>query len=321
MIVKIIISGGFFMPTKEGTSQYFHEYFAEWIELYKKGAIRPVTYQKYLMTLRRLTELAPNLKFCELDKRSYQTLLNDYAETHEKQTTMDFHHHLKSAILDAVDEGLLTTDPTRKIIIKGKSATIRKNKFLSQFELQCLLKNLNLQNEINWDWFILLISKTGLRFSEALALTPNDFDFSRQRISITKTLNYKSVGGGFEETKNVSSKRTIQIDPQLNAQLSTLFGGIAGDTLIFARSRVFNSTVNNRLKVICKTAEIPVISLHSLRHTHASLLIFAGVSVASIARRLGHSSITTTQETYLHIIRELENQDNDKIMRYLSTLT
>ena len=64
------------MINNEKTSQYFHEYFAEWIKIYKKGAVRSVTYQKYLMTLRRLTELATALKICELDKRSYQTLLN-----------------------------------------------------------------------------------------------------------------------------------------------------------------------------------------------------------------------------------------------------
>jgi Phage integrase family. len=52
----------------------------------------------------------------------------------------------------------------------------------------------------------------------------------------------------------------------------------------------------------------------------ASLLLYAGVSIASVARRLGHSSMSTTQETYLHIIRELENQDNDKIMRHLAML-
>ncbi len=84
--------------------------------------------------------------------------------------------------------------------------------------------------------------------------------------------------------------------------------------------RVFNSTVNSRLKALCQKAGISVISLHSLRHTHASLLIYAGVSIASIAKRLGHSSVTTTQETYLHIIRELENQDNDKIVRHLASL-
>ena len=72
---------------------------------------------------------------------------------------------------------------------------------------------------------------------------------------------------------------------------------------IFVKGRVFNSTINNRLKVLCKRAQIPVITVHSLRHTHASLL-FAGVSIAGVATRLGHSSMTTTQETYLHIIQE-----------------
>lgn len=308
------------MPVKKGASQYFHEYFAEWIKLYKHGAVRPVTYQKYMMTLRRLTEFAPNLKICELNKRSYQTLINNYAETHEKQTTMDFHHHLKSAILDAVDEGLLTSDPTRKVIIKGKKPGKKKLKFLSQHELQSLLKNLILPNEPNWDWFILLVSKTGLRFSEALALTPNDFDFANHKIKITKTWNYKSIGGGFGETKNFSSKRTIPIDLQLSKQFSDLIQNLMKEEPIFVKGRIFNSTANNRLKTLCKKAEVPVISIHGLRHTHASLLIFAGVSVASVAKRLGHSSVTTTQETYLHIIQELENQDNDKIMQYLSML-
>lgn len=308
------------MITKEGTTQYFHEYFSEWIEIYKRGAIRPVTYQKYLMTLQRLTELSPNLKVCELDKRGYQTLLNHYAETHERQTTMDFHHHLKSAILDAIDEGLLAIDPTRKVIIKGKPVSDKKNKFLSQFELQSLLKSLNLADELNWDWFILLIAKTGLRFSEALALTLNDFDFEQHKVKITKTWNYKNVEGGFGETKNLSSKRTIHIDLQLNTQIKNLTKGLTEDKPIFVHGRVFNSTVNNRLKILCKKAGVPIISVHCLRHTHASLLIFAGVSIASIAKRLGHSSVSTTQETYLHIIKELESQDNDKIMNHLSML-
>ena len=67
----------------------------------------------------------------------------------------------------------------------------------------------------------------------------------------------------------------------------------------------------------CGVSEITV---HGLRHTHASLLLFAGVSIGSVARRLGHASMNTTQKTYLHIIQELENQDVDLIMRSLSTL-
>jgi len=70
---------------------------------------------------------------------------------------MDFHNHLKSVILDAVDEGLLTSDPTRKVIIKGKPPVDKKRKFLSQFELRALLKNLTLPDAQNWDWFILIM--------------------------------------------------------------------------------------------------------------------------------------------------------------------
>ena len=77
----------------------------------------------------------------------------------------------------------------------------------------------------------------------------------------------------------------------------------------------------NVLERHCNRAKILVISVHGLRHTHASVLLFAGVSIASVARRLGHSSMTTTQKTYLHIIQELENQDIDLVMRSLSGLS
>jgi integrase len=164
------------------------------------------------------------------------------------------------------------------------------------------------------------MAKTGLRFSEALAICPGDFDFKERKVKITKTWNYKAAEGGFGDTKNLSSKRAISIDPQLNKQFAKLTKGLAADKPIFVNGRVFNSTVNSRLKALCKKAAVPVISLHSLRHTHVSLLIYAGVSIASIAKRLGHSSVTTTQETYLHIIQELENQDNDKIVRHLASL-
>lgn len=298
----------------------FYEYFSEWIELYKVGAVRNVTLAKYKMTLYHLKQIVPKLNLSHLDRKEYQKILNSYAKTHEKQTTTDFHHQLKGAISDAVEEGLIQTDPTRKVVIKGKAPTIKKVKFISQFDLQKLINHLNLTEEVNFDWLILLISKTGLRFSEALGLTKEDFNFAYQTITISKTWDYKSVEGGFQDTKNVSSKRVVQLDWKTNMQFAQLLSEYEDNQLIFVKGRVFNSTVNNRLKRHCEKVDIPVISIHGLRHTHASLLLFAGVSIASVARRLGHANMSTTQQTYLHIIQELENQDNDKIMRYLSSI-
>ncbi len=274
---------------------------------------------KYFQTESWLKKLIPDLKICDMNRIAYQKLLNDYAELHERQTTMDFHHQLKAAIMDAVDEGIIERDPTRKAIIKGKSPKVKKPKYLNQFELQKLISSLNLTTDLSWDWLILLIAKTGLRFSEALALTPGDFDFAHQMLSVNKTWNYKG-DGGFLPTKNHSSVRKVQIDWQTVMQFSEMLRTVQKDLPIFIQGSVYNSTVNSILERHCKKANVPVISIHGLRHTHASLLLFAGVSIASVARRLGHSSMTTTQKTYLHIIQELENSDVDIVMRSLSGL-
>jgi integrase len=186
--------------------------------------------------------------------------------------------------------------------------------------LHSLLLDLDLKPKISWEWFILLVAKTGLRFSEALALTPKDFDFARQSLTISKAWDYKG-NGGFLPTKNQSSVRKIQIDWQTVIKFSEMVKNLPPKLPIFVDGAVFNSTVNDILRRHCIRAKIPVISIHGLRHTHASLLLFAGVSIASVARRLGHASMTTTQKTYLHIIQELENQDIDLVMRSLSGLS
>lgn len=298
-----------------------YEYYAQWISVYKEGAVRKVTMDKYRMTHSWLKRLAPDLRLCDMSRVTYQQILNEYANHHERQTTMDFHHQLKGAIMDAVDDGLISRDPTRKAIVKGKTPTPKKMKYLNQYELHTLICDLDLQGDINWDWLILLIAKTGMRFSEAIALTPKDFDFAHQMLSISKTWDYKG-DGGFLPTKNKSSVRKIQIDWQTVIQFSELVKKLPADKPIFVKKeRIYNSTVNDVLARHCKRAKVPVISVHGLRHTHASLLLFAGVSIASVARRLGHSSMTTTQKTYLHIIQELENQDVDLVMRSLSGLS
>ena len=310
-----------FMLSEIKANDKFCDYYAQWISVYKEGAVRKVTMDKYKNTHSWLVKLIPELSICELNRVTYQQLLNNYARYHERQTTMDFHHQLKGAIQDAVDDGLIEKDPTRKAIIKGKTASEKKTKYLNQFELHTLLSSLDLKGEINWDWFILLVAKTGMRFSEALALTPKDFDFAHQTLSISKTWDYKGTGG-FLPTKNKSSVRKIQIDWQTVIQFSELVRRLPQDEPIFVKKdNVYNSTVNDILERHCKKAGVPVITVHGLRHTHASLLLFAGVSIASVARRLGHASMTTTQKTYLHIIQELENQDVDLVMRSLSGLS
>lgn len=305
---------------KKKQEKVLHEYFIEWVQMYKVGAIRDTTLEKYYISYRHLINLAPNLRLKDLNRKTYQQLMNDFAETHERQTTMDFHHQVKSAIFDAFDDGLIDRDPTRKVVIKGKVPVEKKAQYLNQFELKALLNQLNLGTDINYDWLIYLISKTGLRFGEALGVTPKDFDFAHQTLEINKTWNYKKAVGGFQPTKNHSSNRKIQLDWQTVMQFSHLIVNLKPNEPIFIKERIHNSTINQLLQKHCRNASVSEITIHSLRHTHASLLLYGGVSIATVAKRLGHSNITTTQNTYLHIIHELENQDNNKMMNVLSNI-
>lgn len=108
-------------------TELFCDYYEKWVKVYKEGAIRKVTLDKYYMTISWIRKLVPDLMLGNLNRIAYQQLLNDYAVHHERQTTMDFHHQLKGAILDAVDEGLIDRDPTRKAIIKGKAPAHKEN--------------------------------------------------------------------------------------------------------------------------------------------------------------------------------------------------
>lgn len=302
----------------------FCDYYEGWVADYKENVVADTTLAKYRMTGKWLRKLAPDLQLVDLDRRSYQSIINGYGACHERATVKDFNTQIKACVLDAVDEGLVPVDPTRKVVIKAQQPREnKKKKFLSKAELSAVLKalDLNKDGEIGVDWVIFLIAKTGLRYAEALGLTPADFDFENRILNITKTWDYKK-NTGFAPTKNFSSVRKIEFDWQTAALFMARLNGMPEDKPIFvpANKRVHNSTINNRLTKLCRQCDAPEITVHGLRHTHASLLLFAGVSVASVAKRLGHSSMSTTQNVYLHIVDELANKDSDTAIGFLSVL-
>lgn len=307
------------MPRKAVVDLLFCDYFEKWVDTYKAGMIADATLRKYRNTGITLRSLAPALQMQDLDRSAYQRIITKYAETHEKQTVMDFNTQLTACIRDAFDERVIDRDPTRKVVITGKAPPAsKKKKWLNEVELQKLLTLLDLNN-IN-DRIIFVAAKTGARFGEIVALTPSDFDFEGGKMTISKTWNYKDPDGGIMPTKNLSSVRTIDIDPGTVIVIKTISKNMASDQPIFRKGRIFNSTVNNRLSELCKDAGITVVSTHALRHTHASLLIYAGVSVQSVSKRLGHSNTGTTQNVYMHIVDELARKDGDKAMQYLGEM-
>lgn len=305
------------------TDKLFTDYYLEWIHMYKEGSVRQVTLDKYYLTHRELQKRWPLMKVKSINHYNYQKLINKYAETHEYLTVKGFHHHCKAAIMDAIEDGLIAKDPTRHLVLKGKRPGPKKIKYLSLLDLKRLMNQLKLEDRLDIDWLILLIAKTGLRYAEALGVTAKDFDFNTNQLEINKTWDYKSNHGSFQPTKNSSSMRNISLDPITSEQFQKLVKGINPDRPIFLQTdkRIYTSTINNHLTKYCRKAGVDVISVHGLRHTHASLLIYDGVSIPSVAKRLGHSNTITTQQTYLHIVKELEARDNQKILENMIRLS
>lgn len=310
------------MPKKKKREILFADYYDEWIEIYKSGAIADVTLEKYYNTARHIRAIAPKLFVSDLDRLAYQKIINTYAKTHEKATTKDFHTQVKACVRDMFHDRMIDNDPTYRVVIKGKVPTKKNKKFLQKEELSKLLRSLDI-SDLGRDWFILLIAKTGMRYAEALALTPADFDWTKNTMTINKTWDYR-YNKGFKPTKTPSSIRTIGVDWQVVGQFKPLIQDLPENDPIFIEKdengnlkRPFNSTINSFLKVRCKELNIPVITLHALRHTHASILLAEGVSIHTISKRLGHSNVGVTQETYAHVLDELQKKDDEKMMTVL----
>ena len=70
---------------KKDREKVLHKYFIEWVEMYKVGAIRDTTLEKYYISHKHLVNLAPSLQLKDLNRKTYQQLMNDFAETHERQ--------------------------------------------------------------------------------------------------------------------------------------------------------------------------------------------------------------------------------------------
>ena len=132
---------------------------------------------------------------------------------------------------------------------------------------------------------------------------------------IIKAITIKGQSSTAEEiTSATIDKHTINL---LKQYLS--FNNIDNFNPIFLVNHriLVSAQINQILKAKLEELHLPAITFHALRHTHASVLLYKGVSVLSVSKRLGHSNITTTQSTYLHIIKELEAQDQSQIIKII----
>ncbi len=307
------------LKTAKAGSETLVSYYERWIKTYKQNAVSPITYNKYQNTAKHARKLFGSLKLKELTKLTYQEKLNEFAKTHARRTVSCLHKQLRACILEAMDEHIIASDPTRKAVITGRSVP-KVAKTLNYQDWAKLITHLD-TDRID-EMTIYLAAVTGMRYGEIVGLTIHDLDLNRGIINVNKTWDYK-YKTGFMKTKTATSNRKVAIDQTTIHRLSHYLShhNSEDDRPILMDNNnhiLVSAEINNALTAKLQALSIPRITFHGLRHTHASILLYRGVSVLSVSRRLGHSNITTTQSTYLHIIKELESQDKNKIISILN---
>lgn len=192
--------------------------------------------------------------------------------------------------------------------------------------------------------FFTLAIYGGFRRSEILALTWKDIDFKNRTVSITKAVTKTKEGQFIKETKTVAGNREIMLPSQcfellkewklkqmeLALSMGDSWKGETGKdfdkNFIFIQledgSRMDIDTPTHRFKKAienynsaCTKEEdkLPLIHLHDLRHTQATLLLANGVDVETVSHRLGHSKPSITLDVYGHWMKETDKTASDTL--------
>lgn len=186
-------------------------------------------------------------------------------------------------------------------------------KYLEREEIAKLIPELRIDINRMAVQFLIL---SGLRVGEMLALYKSDVDTEARVIHVTKTLD-PAKGVVLQGAKTYSGNRDIHMQDELydlvreiNRYLAEIDmkSGIRSDYFLhdLVGKPLQYARLNNYFKENCERALHRRLSLHSLRHSHASLLFEAGMSLDSVSRRLGHSSSRITKDVYIHVTKKLE---------------
>lgn len=301
------------------TKLLFSDYFEKWIELYKKPAVSEITYGKYRVALNTIKRLFPYNTLEDLDRETYQTAINDYAKKVAVTTVRRLHNYMKACLSYALEDKTILRDPTFKAVISGNNANVldEEAKFLEKSEYESFMANVSERKLTNSKILTVIAAHTGARFSEILGLTWSDVNFKNKTVRINKTWQYKLNPPSFGETKN-KTHRTIPVSEDLidfikvvkkhQTETETKIDRIVNDA-------ISNNAINKYLRKIQSQIGITdnLITLHGLRHTHASLLLYAGINIMIVAERLGHKDVAITQSVYSHLLEDMRKDEEEAL--------
>jgi integrase len=327
-------------PTKEQLGSYMKS----WLTGAAKLRVRPRTWEHYDRIVRR--EILPaEIAAVPLSRLTtahleafYATLLADGLGARSVRYVHSLiHNALKKAARDRVivfnpaSDAELPRQQQREMVALSPDQAKR---LIHVSETMVYVWDVKGEHPLGnrWHAFWHLLLNTGLRPSEALALRWEDVGEGRVHVRHSLTRGVRGQPWSLDDPKTAKSRRVVSLPPATCAALAQhrmrqeIEKVVSGSCyinrgFIFASSHGEPADLHNittrHFRPLLIAASLPTIRVYDLRHTHATLMLSAGVPVKVVSERLGHASAVMTLNTYAHV---LSGQQDDAVSRYVRYL-
>ncbi|MDD5476301.1 MAG: tyrosine-type recombinase/integrase [Syntrophales bacterium] len=327
-ILRQLEQGTYIEPHKQTVTEYMEH----WLETYAIN-LAPSTYAGYkrIVTAHISTQLG-HIPLIKLQPIQVQGYYSSRLQAGLSATTVRQHHAiLRQALEHAVKWQLIYRNPADLA-----EAPTRAAAEIFPLEPEQLDKLLAMATGLRDEYLYIVAAYTGMREGEILALTWPDVDIDGHDpvCRVRQTVGYIN-GKGFVFRPTAKSKRSrreiplpdiavtalkkqramireekVKAGPKYDRKSALVFPNKYGKPLD-------PSDMTRRFKRLVVKAGFPDVRFHDLRHTHATLLLKAGVHPKVVQERLGHQTIGITMDTYTHVLRGMQREAVDKLNEYL----
>lgn len=307
------------------------EILTEWLRT-KKTEVRPQTVAGYEITIRR--HIVPALGSIAVQKLTAARLQRQYSDWLDQgvgvRTVRNCHMRLSQALDQAVRHNIVASNICRSVRQPKES-----KKRAAVWDTEDIKSFLNVAQDDSLHplWHLLLY--TGMRRQEALGLRWRDINWERGTAHIVQTVIADIANRGAaliqHDTKTKTGARTVRLAPDTLSLLKEYRKTWAerklaattweDNDLIVCTSKgtpINPNNVTRSFDVLVKVAGVRDITVHGLRHTHATQLLKAGISAKVVSERLGHANIGITLDTYSHVLPDMQDEAAEAIGRLLT---
>jgi integrase len=275
----------------------YKEVLYKWVEA-KRLEIRKSSIQNYLQCINNwIVPILGDHEVENITKKELQQFIIDFASNHKQNTVINITKPLSGSFKWAEENGLICTSPWKNIKIP-QDFSEKEIIVFSQDEVKRILAA---SSDYKKD-IILLGYRTGMRIGEILVLKWEDINLTEGFLTIKRTLSgYSENNLEITAPKTKKSRRRVDLDKITIQMFKNRYDKKEGyifskkDGSIYSRQSI-------NLPQICRNIGIEPRSFHALRHTHATILLSAGVHPKVVQERLGHAKISTTLDTYSHLV-------------------